>query len=155
MQRELANRILGRIPLRRVGGEEVDSRMTRESKWKTFRRASEDFQRIRIERLRCAELLLPPWIGYSDVARGSIAWRMGEGESYLMDWYVWIRALSKERRKAYEIEYPEPESWEGTYAILPSRDAAKTWDAYWDEAFDEQKRIIDSQVQLGRTHDKM
>lgn len=50
--------------------------------------------------------MLPPWIKYSDISEGSIGWRMGEAEGYLMEWTVWLLGLTKKDLLEYSEKYP-------------------------------------------------
>ncbi|UFN55879.1 hypothetical protein [Microbulbifer celer] len=58
----------------------------------------------------------PPWIKYPEYSSNDIFWRMGEGETYLME-YVWpyLRYASEVELKSYKEKYPEPNSWSGWY----------------------------------------
>ena len=57
----------------------------------------------------------PPWLVNPDAERYSISWRMGGGEDYLREWWLYFNALSHEESILYQEQYPEPESWEGFY----------------------------------------
>lgn len=61
------------------------------------------------------EQMQPPWLEFSDIPRGSIGWRMGEGEYYLMNWDRWYKKLRGDKRLEYRASYPEPLNWEGFY----------------------------------------
>jgi hypothetical protein len=58
----------------------------------------------------------PPWIKYPEHSMIDMFWRMGEGESYLMD-YVWLylKYASDKELKEYKNKYPEPNDWKGWY----------------------------------------
>lgn len=57
----------------------------------------------------------PPWIAFPDIPLGSIGWRMGGGESFLMIWDKWYIKLSNDIRLQYQVNHPEPAGWEGFY----------------------------------------
>lgn len=59
------------------------------------------------------KLLLPPWLAYPEIERGSIGWRMGYGEDYLMKWGSWYNALQPEEATEYQQLFPEPITWKG------------------------------------------
>jgi hypothetical protein len=82
---------------------------------------------------------------------------MGLGEEYLGDWYLWVQGLSAQRMIAYKTQYPEPEEWEGTYAsilALEGKVQENSWDEYWNEIFERQKKIIDAQLQIAQRHEQ-
>jgi hypothetical protein len=60
----------------------------------------------------------PPWEQFPDNPRGSLFWRIGQGETYWMSYYMWFRNLSEEDRDQYVAEHPEPEGWEDTYSNI-------------------------------------
>ena len=62
------------------------------------------------------ELLRPPWLEYPEIEWGSIGWRMGCGESYLMKWDHWYKKLSKENKSNYMNRFPQPEEWKNFYS---------------------------------------
>ena len=93
-----------------------------------------EFHRERVERLRRTTDILAPWEAYPTIPRGSIGWRMGSSESFIIDWGTWLRALTPEQRDDYRKRHPEPESWSGIYEQRsPQHD--KTWDEFWDDEF--------------------
>jgi ribA/ribD-fused uncharacterized protein len=59
--------------------------------------------------------MAPPWLMYPEIPRGSIGWRMGYGESYIIELYGWLKVLSPAENKVYEEMFPEPKSWRGYY----------------------------------------
>jgi hypothetical protein len=65
--------------------------------------------------IKTKEQMEPPWIAFPDIPSGSIGWRMGGGESFLMIWDRWYRKLSKDIRLQYQANHPEPTDWEGFY----------------------------------------
>ena len=54
-----------------------------------------------------------PWLAFPENPLGSLFWKMGGGEDYLMDWANWFRAQAKEERDAYLRRFPPPERWSG------------------------------------------
>lgn len=54
----------------------------------------------------------PLWLMYPNIPKGSIGWRMGYGESYLMEQYRWFSKLSDEEKREYNEKFPEPKVWE-------------------------------------------
>lgn len=41
---------------------------------------------------------------------------MGSGEDYKYDFMDWYATLSDDERKAFQVDFPEPEGWEGYYS---------------------------------------
>jgi hypothetical protein len=62
--------------------------------------------------------MLPPWLALPWVAQGSIGWRMGVGEAYLIDLRTWWSRQPCEARMHFRSKYPEPEDWAGFYTSL-------------------------------------
>ena len=60
--------------------------------------------------------MLPPWEQYPEIASGSIGWRMGYGETYLMEFHEWFSRKHPDAKRRYAEENPEPESWRGFYS---------------------------------------
>ena len=58
------------------------------------------------------ELVLPPWISFSNISQYDLFWRMGLGEGYLEQWF---RYLSNIDTIYYKFKFPEPKDWEGIY----------------------------------------
>lgn len=52
--------------------------------------------------------MAPPWTKHPEIDRFSIGWRMGCGESYMIDWSCWYGGLSKGGQAAYRARYPAP-----------------------------------------------
>ncbi|MDE7425322.1 MAG: NADAR family protein [Lachnospiraceae bacterium] len=63
--------------------------------------------------IKSKQIMSPPWIAYPEIERGSIGWRMGCGEDYLMKWGRWFDALDEEEQKEYQVLFPEPVTWKG------------------------------------------
>jgi hypothetical protein len=62
--------------------------------------------------------MVPPWVKYPAILRGSIGWRMGEGEGYWDDFRVWWVAQSAAVQGAMRAAYPEPPGWVGFYECV-------------------------------------
>jgi hypothetical protein len=56
--------------------------------------------------------LVPPWVKYPNLRRGSMGWRMGMGEWYLDKFAPWWKQLSEAKRVQYRADYPAPEEWQ-------------------------------------------
>jgi hypothetical protein len=59
--------------------------------------------------------MVPPWIKYPNLPKGSMGWRMGMGEWYIEDFRRWYSGLPRERRVAVMDAYEEPDDWKGFY----------------------------------------
>ena len=57
--------------------------------------------------------MMPPWMALPRIERGSMLWRMGEGEAYLEKWAAWYRSLEQKEKKEYLRLFPEPLMWRG------------------------------------------
>ena len=63
-----------------------------------------------------------PWLIKNNIEfrrlkeRGSIGWRMGYCESYLMKWDRWYNKLSNDDKSQYQNMFPPPEDWKGFYS---------------------------------------
>ena len=58
--------------------------------------------------------LAPPWARYPEIPAGSIGWRMGGGEGWLVAWHRWVPTLpaDPETRLAYLGRHPPaPRTW--------------------------------------------
>jgi len=51
--------------------------------------------------------LLPPWLKYPEIPDGSIGWRMGAGEDYMILCRIWFACLSKDEKALYKKKYPK------------------------------------------------
>lgn len=59
---------------------------------------------------------LPPWVKYPEHESGSLFWRMGEGEEYLIDYFsVYLKYASEADIRAYKLKYPAPKAWQTWY----------------------------------------
>lgn len=54
----------------------------------------------------------PEWLMYPEIPLGSIGWRMGYGESYVMYRYSWFDKLSNDEQERYNELFPKPKMWE-------------------------------------------
>ena len=61
------------------------------------------------------EIVPPPWHEFPEIPRGSIGWRIGEGEDYLYAWRDWFDTLSEQGIASYISSFPEKPGWEGFY----------------------------------------
>lgn len=59
--------------------------------------------------------MAPPWLMYPHISRYSIGWRMGYGESYVMNFADWYSGLIIEEQKQFQQMFPEPKGWLGWY----------------------------------------
>ncbi|NNE87032.1 MAG: hypothetical protein HKN27_03065 [Silicimonas sp.] len=59
--------------------------------------------------------LLPPWKQYPDLPAGSMGWKMGAGEDYVMHFMRWFADLPKARQVEYVSENPPPKHWYWIY----------------------------------------
>ncbi len=68
--------------------------------------------------------LLPPWEQFPDIPAGSMGWKMGRGEDYVMHFMRWFAGLPQEDQAAYTKANPPPERWKWVYerAHLVKRD---------------------------------
>jgi len=62
-------------------------------------------------------LLVPPWIKYPNIHRGSIGWRMGFGEDYWVQFQEWWKAQSSEVRQRIQAKYPDDGDWSGFWQM--------------------------------------
>ncbi|HEU4804843.1 MAG TPA: hypothetical protein VFS91_03400, partial [Nitrobacter sp.] len=53
---------------------------------------------------------------HPDISPGSIGWRMGQGEDYLLSFRPWFASLPPEDQKRFEQQHPEPRGWGGFYS---------------------------------------
>ncbi len=80
--------------------------------------------------------LKPPWAQFPLYERGTIGWRMGTGETWLMAWWPFVRELGdRAARLAYLKRHPAaPQSWAGVAArvlVEPEDDEPTQVDAQW------------------------
>lgn len=62
-----------------------------------------------------AATMLPPWDRHPDIPLGSIGWRMGEGEEYLISFRDWFGRRALDEKARYAATHPEPPDWHGFY----------------------------------------
>lgn len=64
-------------------------------------------------------LMIPPWVKYPNIPKGSVGWRMGIGEEYCHILFPtwWSRQTRKVRLRVRE-KYPEPAGWSDFYANM-------------------------------------
>jgi hypothetical protein len=65
-------------------------------------------------------LAYPPWKMYPELKQGSMGWRMGAGEDYMLGFTRWFGKLDADKKEEYISMYPEPESWVGFYGRISS-----------------------------------
>jgi hypothetical protein len=68
-------------------------------------------------RIRAAHIP-PPWEKYPAIPLGSLAWRMGEGEEYMISFRDWLQARSPATQQSYARANPEPHGWQGFYGRM-------------------------------------
>ena len=57
---------------------------------------------------------VPPWVKYPNLRRGSMGWRMGAGEHFLLRVFApWWQQYPEPDRAVYRAAYPAPVEWEG------------------------------------------
>lgn len=56
-----------------------------------------------------------PWMRFPELPPGSIGWRMGEGEAYLMQVSDWWETLTASERIEVELLHPATGAWAGWY----------------------------------------
>jgi hypothetical protein len=61
--------------------------------------------------------MTPPWVKYPEIQARSIGWRMGYGETYMLEFRDWLKRKSPEHLQRYAQENPEPSGWEGFYGL--------------------------------------
>jgi hypothetical protein len=60
--------------------------------------------------------MTPPWDAHPDIPAGSIGWRMGRGEEYLIEFDEWFARKHADAKQTYADKYPEPRAWNGFYS---------------------------------------
>jgi hypothetical protein len=61
-------------------------------------------------------LRVPPWIKYPNIPLGSIGWRMGAGEEYLISFDDWWLKQTITIQLQVKTTYPAPELWSNFYS---------------------------------------
>ena len=62
----------------------------------------------------------PPWKEFPKLERGSLGWRMGPGEDYMIGFRGWFSDLDEKSKSYYSFMHPEPNDWLGFYKDLNS-----------------------------------
>ena len=75
------------------------------------------------------QYLPPPWMMYPEIPQGSIGWRMGYGESYIMEYYAWKAKLTPEQAAEYDELFPAPLCWSLSEYNLKRHNTA--WTYWW------------------------
>jgi len=60
----------------------------------------------------------PPWKVFPKLERGSMGWRMGAGEDYIIGFREWFSDLEEKKKSYYSFIHPEPNDWTGFYSSL-------------------------------------
>ncbi|WP_160687607.1 NADAR family protein [Clostridium sp. C2-6-12] len=76
------------------------------------------------------KLMAPLWLMYPHIQNGSIGWRMGYGEGYAIDFYLWFNNLKEDEKKKYKEMFPEPKRWERGDNIYRYN---HYWTYFWQE----------------------
>lgn len=58
-------------------------------------------------------IIPPPWIVYPSISPEDMFWRMGGGESFMMEWG---RRFDSTDQDVYKRKFPETEQWRGFYS---------------------------------------
>ncbi len=98
--------------------------------------------------------LAPPWARYPEIPNGSIGWRMGGGEGWLMMWWQWLARLPTDRavRLAYLRRHPPaPRSWTRSAMSVIDPDFEDDFEDEGDDevadALDERRRSLRSELE--------
>jgi hypothetical protein len=76
----------------------------------------EQERKLRFEKELKENPPLPPWLKYPNYSRYDMFWRMGTGETYLMEYiHPYFKYASKVEIRKYKQKYLEPEEWVGWY----------------------------------------
>ncbi|MBE1554001.1 NADAR family protein [Sporosarcina limicola] len=59
--------------------------------------------------------IAPPWLMYPNIGRYSIGWRMGYGESYIIEFGNWFSELNIGEQNNFRQMFPPPKGWLGWY----------------------------------------
>jgi len=68
--------------------------------------------------------MLPPWLKYPDMPIGSLAWRMGHGEEYWIQFEAWFEGLSPRDKERFAAKFPAPASFNAIADYYGSRGVA-------------------------------
>ena len=58
---------------------------------------------------------LPPWLAYPEIDKYSIGWRMGYGETHMMDLNKYWKNLNDTDKRIYQLTYPARGKWKDWY----------------------------------------
>lgn len=59
--------------------------------------------------------ILPPWLAFPEIEKYSIGWRMGYGESHIIELSKYFEKLSEKEKIIYELTFPAIGEWKGWY----------------------------------------
>ncbi len=59
--------------------------------------------------------ILPPWLAYPEIDKYSIGWRMGYGETHIMELSKYLDNLTETEKKIYQLTYPANGEWKDWY----------------------------------------
>lgn len=103
--------------------------------------------------LERGKIMPPPWIALPDIERGSMHWRMGQGEWYILEKYMpWYRELSEEDKAEYHRLFPEPISWRGYFSREPECETLNVRALYVD-LWRENGQPLYTREQLCKAHE--
>ena len=60
--------------------------------------------------------ILPPWLAYPEIDKYSIGWRMGYGETHIMEWSTYFDNLTESEKRIYQLTYPANSEWKDWYS---------------------------------------
>lgn len=60
----------------------------------------------------------PPWLVYPCFGRHALGWRMGDPNTYWSTFWDKYCVLTRQQRKWYRQDFPEPRGWNGTYHVF-------------------------------------
>ncbi len=63
----------------------------------------------------------PHWAAFPNIARDSIGWRKGTGETYLMDSHRWYMRLDERAARQVQADWPAPVKWADFYDTYEGR----------------------------------
>lgn len=76
------------------------------------------------------DLMPPPWLMFPHILKGSIGWRMGYGEVYLMRFLDWFNKLEIDKQEEYKQMFSGPLSWTG-WGESDNSKTTTTFDVNW------------------------
>ena len=113
--------------------------------YETFGRPHFDPYKLAVEFRDTEGLFAPPWEAIPEIPRGSIGWRMGDGDEYMHFWHTWYAELSAEKRALLRKRYPEPKEvtkglpWKGWYDEILAHNQKRKHSAKDERTFDEKR----------------